>query len=164
MYYVKCNLFGLIHRSYLTSEDNNRIFAFHKSSTKPKYYTNFSQNHNMHSWLQRSLVNLEHRESLLTFTCITSNESILEDECHLLFTCSAYSAIRSRYVDILRGSVNLSAILKTTPRRFSSMSMLYSRVHCSMYFNVWIPFLGKRNISRTCKLAKIDLFMDDKKF
>ena len=96
--------------------------------------------------------------------CKVYNEGMIVNECHLLFTRSTYSAIRSRYVDILKGSVNLSAILKTTPRRFSSMSMLYSRVHCSMYFNVWIPFLGKRNISRTCKLAKIDLFMDDKKF
>ena len=40
--------------------------------------------------------------------------------CHLLFTCSTYSAIRSRYVDILRGSDNLRSILKTPPRRLSS--------------------------------------------
>ena len=48
------------------------------------------------------------------------NEGMVEDECHLIFTCSAYNAIRSRYVDILRGSDNLSGILKTPPRRLSS--------------------------------------------
>ena len=52
--------------------------------------------------------------------CKVCNEGMVEDECHLLFTCSTYSAIRSRYVDILRGNDNLSAILKTPPRRLSS--------------------------------------------
>ena len=36
------------------------------------------------------------------------------------FTCSTYSAIRSRYADILRRSDSLSAILKTPSRRLSS--------------------------------------------
>ena len=62
------------------------------------------------SWYQ-NITNLK--------ACKVCNEGMVEDECHLLFTCSAYSA-RSRYVDILRGSVNLSAILKTPPRRLSS--------------------------------------------
>ena len=53
--------------------------------------------------------------------CNVCNESMVEDECHLLFTCSAYSAIRSRYVDIVRGSIDLSALLKTPPRRLSSL-------------------------------------------
>ena len=53
-------------------------------------------------------------------TCKVCNEGMVEDECHLLFTCSTYSAIGSRYADILRGSDNLSAILKTPPRRLSS--------------------------------------------
>ena len=52
--------------------------------------------------------------------CKICNEGMVEDECHLLFTCLAYSAIRSRYDDILRGSDNFSAILKTPPRRLSS--------------------------------------------
>ena len=52
--------------------------------------------------------------------CKVCTEGMVEDECHLMFTCLAYSAIRSRYVDILRGSGNLSAILKTPPRRLSS--------------------------------------------
>ena len=52
--------------------------------------------------------------------CKVCNEGMVEDECHLLFTCSAYSAICSKYVDILRGIDNLSAILKTPPRRLSS--------------------------------------------
>ena len=52
--------------------------------------------------------------------CKVCNEGMVTDECHLLFTCSTYSAIRSRYVDILRGSDNLSAILKSPPRRLSS--------------------------------------------
>ena len=65
---------------------------------------------------------LGHRETLLTFTCITWNVILLvsEDDCHLLFTCSAYSAIRSRYDDILRGSDNLRAIPKTPSRRLGS--------------------------------------------
>ena len=53
-------------------------------------------------------------------TCKVCNEGMVEDECHLLFTCSTYSAIRSRYADILRGSDNLSAILKTPRRGLSS--------------------------------------------
>ena len=44
----------------------------------------------------------------------------MKDECHFLFTRSIYSAIHSRYVDILRGSDNVSTILKTPPRRLSS--------------------------------------------
>ena len=52
--------------------------------------------------------------------CKVWNEGMVEDECHLLFTCLAYSAIRSSYVDILGGSDNLSAILKTPTRRLSS--------------------------------------------
>ena len=52
-------------------------------------------------------------------TCKVGNEGMVEGECHLLFTCSTYSPIRSRYGDILRGSDN-SAILKTPLRRLSS--------------------------------------------
>ena len=52
--------------------------------------------------------------------CKVCNEAMIEDECHLFFTCLTYSAIRSRYQDILRGSDNVSAILKTPPRRLSS--------------------------------------------
>ena len=52
--------------------------------------------------------------------CKVCNEGMVEDKCHLLFTWSTYSVIRLRYVGILRGSDNLSAIIKTTPRRLSS--------------------------------------------
>ena len=52
-------------------------------------------------------------------TCKVCNGGMVEDECHLLFTCLTYSAICSRYADILRGSDNLSSILKTPPRRLS---------------------------------------------
>ena len=45
---------------------------------------------------------------------------MVEDECHLLFPWLTYSAIHSRYGDILRGCDNLSAILKTPRRRLSS--------------------------------------------
>ena len=48
------------------------------------------------SWYQ-NVMNLK--------TCKVCNEGMVEDEW--------YSAIRSRYVDILRGSDNLNAILKT---------------------------------------------------
>ena len=63
------------------------------------------------SWYQ-NITNLK--------TCKVCSEGIVEDECHLFFTYSTYNAIRSRCVDILRGSDNLSAILKTPPRRLSS--------------------------------------------
>ena len=53
-------------------------------------------------------------------TCKLCNQGMVEDEYHFLFTCSTYSAIRSRYADILRGNDNLSAILKTPSRRLSS--------------------------------------------
>ena len=59
-------------------------------------------------------------------TCKMCNEGMVEDECHLLFTCLTYSAIHSRYVDVLGGSDNLSAILKTPPRRLSYMSVLFT--------------------------------------
>ena len=52
--------------------------------------------------------------------CKICNEVMVEDECHLLFTCPIYSAIRSRYDDILRGCDNVSAILKTPTRRLNS--------------------------------------------
>ena len=61
--------------------------------------------------------------------CKVCNEGMVEDECHLLFTCSAYSAIRSRYDDILRGSDNLSVILKTPPRRLSSYVYVLKFTH-----------------------------------
>ena len=63
------------------------------------------------SWYQ-NLTNLK--------ACKVCNEVMVEDECHLLFTCSAYSTIRSRYIVILRGSDNLSVILTTPLRRLSS--------------------------------------------
>ena len=47
-------------------------------------------------------------------------EGLVEDEYHLLFTCSAYSAIRESYDDILRRDDDLSITLKGTPRRLSS--------------------------------------------
>ena len=54
-------------------------------------------------------------------TCkVHCNEGMVEDGYHLLFTCSTYNAIHSRYDDILRESDNLSVILKTPPRRLSS--------------------------------------------
>ena len=52
-------------------------------------------------------------------TCKVCNEGMVEDECHLLFTYSTYSAIRSRYADIPGGSDNLSVILKTPLRRLN---------------------------------------------
>ena len=49
-------------------------YAFHTSLTKLNSSTNFSHNHNVHSRLQHSLVQvLQHQESLLTFTCIMWN-------------------------------------------------------------------------------------------
>ena len=53
-------------------------------------------------------------------TCKVCKEGLVEDEYHLLFTCSPYSAIRESYDDILRGGDDLSIALKRTPRRLSS--------------------------------------------
>ena len=52
-------------------------------------------------------------------TCKVCKEGLVEDEYHLLFTCSAYSAIRESYNDILRGGDNLNIILNRTPTRLS---------------------------------------------
>ena len=52
--------------------------------------------------------------------CKVCKEGLIEDEYHLLFTCSAYSAIRESYGDILSGGNDLSIILNRTPRRLSS--------------------------------------------
>ena len=85
--------------------------------------------------------------------CKVCNEGVVEGECHLLFAWSAYSAIRSRYDNILRGSDNLSAILKTPPRRLSSyVYMLYSHIE-TLCSNVSIPPLRKEtHIKNTCIL------------
>ena len=93
------------------------------------------------SWYQ-NVMNLK--------ACRVCNEGMVEDECHLLFTYSTYSAIHSRYVDILRGSVNLSAILKTPPRRLSSC-VPYSRIETCASMCEY-PFLGRRHITNTCIL------------
>ena len=56
-------------------------------------------------------------------------EGLVEDEYHLLFTCSAYSAVCESYDDILRGGDDLIITLKGTPRRLSShMGMFYSHI------------------------------------
>ena len=47
-------------------------------------------------------------------------EGLVEDEYHLLFTCSAYSAVCESYDDILRGGDDLHVTLKRIPRRLSS--------------------------------------------
>ena len=47
-------------------------------------------------------------------------EGLVEDEYHLLFTFSTYSAIHESYDDILREGDDLSAALNRTPRRLSS--------------------------------------------
>ena len=52
--------------------------------------------------------------------CKACKEGLVEDEYHLLFTCSTYSAIHESYDDILRGDDDLSIIVKSTIRRLSS--------------------------------------------
>ena len=47
-------------------------------------------------------VRLAHDKSIFMIEKVR-NEGMVEDECHLLFTCLTYSSIRSRYADILRG-------------------------------------------------------------
>ena len=68
------------------------------------------------------------------------------------FSHPTYSAIRSRYADILRGSDNLSVILKKPPRRLSSY--VYALLtHRDFMLNVWIPLLRKETyIKNTCIL------------
>ena len=53
-------------------------------------------------------------------TCKVCKEGLVEDEYHLLFTCSTYNTIRESYDDILRGGDDLSVILKRTSMRLSS--------------------------------------------
>ena len=74
-------------------------------------------------------------------------EGLVEDEYHLLFTCSAYSAIRGSYDDILRGGDDLNVILKRTPRRLSLYVCLIhtSRLGASKYE---YPLLRRRHTSR----------------
>ena len=52
--------------------------------------------------------------------CKVCKEGLIEHAHHLLFTCSAYSAIHESYDDILRGGDDMSATLKRTPGRLSS--------------------------------------------
>ena len=85
------------------------------------------------------------------------------------FTCSAYSAysaIHSSYADILRGSDNLSAILKTPPGRLSSyVYALFTHrdfiLHCKI-----TPFQEgdtyQEHMYALVPQVKIGLFMNDK--
>jgi hypothetical protein len=52
-----------------------------------------------------------HQSASRLKTCKICNQGIVEDEYHLLFTCPAYTMIRERFDDILRGCCALSAIL-----------------------------------------------------
>ena len=63
------------------------------------------------------------------------NEGMVEDECHLLFTCPAYSAICSSYDDILRGSDHLSAKLRHHLEGRAHMCMPYSCIE-TLCFNL----------------------------
>ena len=108
------------------------------------------------SWYQ-NVMNLK--------ACKVCNEGMVEDDCHLLFTCSAYSAIRSRYVDTLR-SDNLSVILKTPPRRLSSY--VYALF---MHRNIVLQCMNttfqegntyQEHMYTLVPQVKIDLFMDNK--
>ena len=53
--------------------------------------------------------------------CKVCDEGLVENEYHLLFTCSTYNVIRESYDDILRGGDDLSVTLKRTPRRLGSI-------------------------------------------
>ena len=57
-----------------------------------------------------------------------NKEELVEDEFHLLFTCSSYSAIRESYVDILRGGDELSVTLNRTPHM--CMPCLHIKISC----------------------------------
>ena len=85
---------------------------------------------------------------------------------HLLFTCSTYSAIRSRYADILRGSDNLRSILKTPPRRLSSYvyALLTHRDFVLQRMNTPSQEgdIYQEHIYTLVRQVKIGLFMDDK--
>ena len=48
--------------------------------------------------------------------CKVCKEGLVEDEYHLLFTCSTYSIIRERYDDTLRAGGELSIITLKLPR------------------------------------------------
>ena len=67
-------------------------------------------------------------------------------------TWSVYSAIRSRYDDILRESDNLSAILKTPPRRLRSYvyALFTHRDFVLQCMNT--PFQEETHIKNTCIL------------
>ena len=94
------------------------------------------------SWYQ-NVMNLK--------ACKVCNEGMVEDECHSLFTCSTYSAIRARYDDILRGNDNLSAI-RHHREGWAHMCMPYSCIE-TLSFNVWILFFrNETHIKNTCIL------------
>ena len=65
-------------------------------------------------------VALWNQNQLNTKACKVCKEGLVEDEYHLLITCSACSTIRESYDDILRGGHDLSGTLKRTPRMLSS--------------------------------------------
>ena len=100
-------------------------------------------------------------------TCKVCNEGMVEDECHLLFTCSIYTAICSRYVDILRASDNLIATLKTPPRRLSSYvyALFIHRDFVLQCINTPSQegVTYQEHMYTLVPQVKIGLFMDDKK-
>ena len=79
--------------------------------------------------------------------CKVCKEGLVEDEYHLLFTCSTYSAIRESYDDILRGCDDLNVTLKRTPRRLSSCVCLIHALRLGGLKHKY-PFLGRRHTSK----------------
>ena len=77
-------------------------------------------------------------------------EGLVEDEYHLLFTCSAYSAVCESYDDILRGGDDLHVTLKRIPRRLSSyVDALFT--NWDFVLQVWISMSGRTHTSgKTC--------------
>ena len=75
--------------------------------------------------------------------CKVCKEGLVEDEYHLLFTCSTYSAIHESYDDIISGGDDLSVTLKRTPRRLGIIQT--SKLSAPNYEH---PFLRREHISR----------------
>ena len=61
--------------------------------------------------------------------------NLVEDEYHLLITCSTYMVIREKYDDILDMHGNMSVIHRFTPRRVSTCTCIIFHLE-RFYFRV----------------------------
>ena len=68
--------------------------------------------------------------------CKVCNENLVEDECHLILTCSEYKVTREKYDDLLGGHDNLNVILNSHQNWWAHLYMHYIYIESFYYILV----------------------------